>query len=396
MDQYKHSICLVTCCFGQQLPQWAGYFFKTAGWNSTVDFVVFTDCEAPAGLAPNIKFVQMGLQAFNVLASQQLGVHISVGNPDKLNDFRPAFGRIFAEYIDKYEFWGHVSTDVLLGNLREFLTDELLAQTDCFTVREDYPAGYCSLYRNVEAVNDLFMQSKDWKHVFANPAYAGFDETGLTYNAYLKRKVLRPNVDAIVAMDDVFNYSSDGLRIQKQTVSSELGSRDLFEVNSSGIQVVGKEDRFMVISFKCLSVREGYTYPPILSNDSNVYVDIFGMIPCPADRKLTTAERNEQLLNMRFAINYHKVRIQPNDEILINTGVNEWFEISKYVLINTQVMLLVHHEKQVTGHEIVDFFIKSKLFTIQKKVPPNKTETGVILLNIISRLAEFGHFVVKQ
>lgn len=396
MNQDKHSICLLTCCFGPQLPQWVDYFFMTAGWNRSVDFIVFANCEPPANLAPNIKFVQMGLQEFNVLASQQLGIHVNINNLDKVNDFQPAFGRIFATYIGNYEFWGHVSTDVLLGNLREFLTDELLGKIDCFTVREDYPAGYCTLYRNIETANELFTQSKDWRDVLANPMYTGFDETGLTYSAYLKRKMLRADGDSIVAMDDVFNNSSNRLCIQKKNVSSELDSRDLFQVNSRGIQVVGKEDRLMVISFKCLSVQEGYAYPPILADCTDVYVDTFGLIPFLGDQKLTTAERNEQLLHMQFTINYDKVRIQPNDEVLINISENEWFEISKYILINTQMLLLVHHGKQMSGNEIVDFFMQSKLFTIQKKVPPNKTETGVILLNIIGRFVEFGHLVVKQ
>jgi hypothetical protein len=395
MEQYKHAICLVTCYFGQALPDRAAYFFTTAGWNSSVDFIVFSDSDAPADLPANVKFVQMGMPDFNRLASEQLGIVINAEQVEKVKDFRPAYGKIMASYVAGYDFWGHVDTNILLGNIREFLTDEVLDETDIFTVREEFPAGYFTLYRNNNDIASLFMQSKDWQRAFTNPAYMGFDECGLTYNAYLnRRKLPQDGDDAIVPMVDVLHMQSTGLRIVRQLVSHELGYRELLEVTHNGIERLGKEGRFMVVSFHSLLRQPNYIYPKMDTGDNKFYVDVFGLLPCKTDTVLTVADRDQQILAMHYRINEERTTIKADGEVDIFIDGTEWFEISKYILINTQMLLYVHDAKLATGNDIVDFFMQSKLFSIQKQVPPSKYEVEMVLMNILCGLVEFGQLAI--
>lgn len=396
MEQHKHAICLLTCYFGKALPVRAAYFFTTAGWNSSVDFLVFSDSDAPANLPANVKFVQMTLADFNQLASQQLNIDVKADSFDKLKDFRPAYGKILANHIAGYDFWGHVDTDILLGNIREFLTESVLDETDFFTVKEEFPAGYFSLYRNNSDVSSLFMQSKDWQRVFTNAAYRGFDECGLTYNAYMsRRRAAQGTEDVIESMVDVLKQNTT-LRIVTQTVSHELGYRELLEVTDKGINRIGKEGRFMVVYYNSLNWQPAYQYQPMQAGDSKFYVDVFGLQLCKADVTLTVEERDKQILATNYTINYERTDVKENGEVAIKIDDKEWFEISKYILINTQLLLFVHHAKQVTGNDIVDFFVQSKLFSIQKQVPPTKQEVELVLLNILCALVEFGQIAIVQ
>ena len=36
-------------------------------------------------------------------------------------DLRPAYGVLFEEYLDGYDFWGHCDLDVLFGRIRDHL-----------------------------------------------------------------------------------------------------------------------------------------------------------------------------------------------------------------------------------------------------------------------------------
>lgn len=397
MKQYKHSICLMTCCFGEALLHRAAYFLKTAGWNSTVDFVVFSDQEAPASLPANVKFVQISMADFNLLASEQLGMAIAVEQIEKLKDFRPAYGKIFANHIQGYDFWGHVDTDILLGDIREFLTAELLEETDVFTARAAFPAGYFTLYRNNSDTVDLFKQSADWQKVFSNVAYLGFDEWGLTYQAYFnRRKLPQDNTSAIVSMADVLGRENINLRVVRQPVSHELGFRELLEVNKEGVQRLGKEGRFMVIYFDVLNKQPSHVYEEIKAGDEQFYIDVFGLLSCSSDTKLTVAERDRQILEKSYAINFENVRINDGGEVSIYVDNNEWFDVSKYILINTQFLLLINETKETTGNQIVDFFVASQLFSIQKQVPPTRNDIELVLLNILCGLVEFGHLTILK
>ncbi len=109
----------------------------------------------------NIKFIYKTLEDFNENASQKLSFKVSVDNPYKLNDYKPAYGYLFPEIIKGYDFWGHGDLDIVYGYIRAFLDDELLSKYDFISARHDYTAGCFCLYRNSRKMNSFFMRSKD-------------------------------------------------------------------------------------------------------------------------------------------------------------------------------------------------------------------------------------------
>ncbi|MBZ4042601.1 DUF6625 family protein [Flavobacterium hibisci] len=170
------KISLINIFIGE-FPWFFKLFLKSCEANPTVDFYIFTDNVINYKIADNIKIIPFTLYDFNNLASQKLGFNINVEKGYKLCDFRPAFGVIFSDYIEKYDFWGITDIDVVYGRMREFLTDQILEKYDVICVRHAFITACCMLYKNTDYVNNLYKKSKDYKMIFTTQKNYAFDET---------------------------------------------------------------------------------------------------------------------------------------------------------------------------------------------------------------------------
>ena len=130
----------------------------------------------------NISFLPFSISDFNELASSKIGFKINIGHGRKICDFRPAFGKIFDNFIIGYDFWGYSDIDLILGDLRLFLDNQLLNELDYIGVNTDYPSGYFSIIKNSKKMNHLFSESKDLKWVFTQKENVLFEECGRYYD----------------------------------------------------------------------------------------------------------------------------------------------------------------------------------------------------------------------
>lgn len=175
------SIALLTCWYGEY-PWYFPYFIKSCVYNPTIDFIILTDNTNTIPAKPeNVKVIHKTLDEFKTNASERLGFKVAIDTPYKLCDFKPAYGFLFPEIIAPYTFWGHGDIDMVYGDIRGFMTDELLDNYDILTPREDITMGTFCLYRNDEQMNTLFMQSRDYKEVFTNPEHFCFDECNFLF-----------------------------------------------------------------------------------------------------------------------------------------------------------------------------------------------------------------------
>ena len=122
------SIIVILPYFGK-LPNMFPFWLESCKLNSSVDFLIATDqqinCEAS-----NIKVIQTSLPDIKDKLESLLGIQVWLEKPYKLCDFRPLYKKLFFEYVKEYDFWGYCDCDLIFGNIREFLTDELLNQKD--------------------------------------------------------------------------------------------------------------------------------------------------------------------------------------------------------------------------------------------------------------------------
>lgn len=191
MKQNK-SLALLICYYGR-FPWYFDYFIHSCKYNPTVDFLIVTDIAWLKPLPANVKLLNMSLNEVKLLATEKLGFEVSLtaDYAYKLSEFKPTYGLVFSHILSGYDFWGHIDIDVIFGNIREFITDDLLENYDLISVRPDWIPGCFLLFKNTPKMNTLFLHSKDYKRVFTSKEYHNFDETNFAHNQFKSGKTYR-------------------------------------------------------------------------------------------------------------------------------------------------------------------------------------------------------------
>ena len=178
----EYSIAILTCWYGPY-PWYFSYFIHSCSYNPTVDFYIITDNEDIIhNQPPNVKVICKRLDDLIETASRKLGFSVNINHPFKLNDFKPAYGFIFSKFIEGYDFWGHSDLDVIYGNIRNLLTNEMLSNYDFISLRHGYTTGCFCLYRNNEILNTYFKCSKDYLMILTNSRHYCFDECSFLWD----------------------------------------------------------------------------------------------------------------------------------------------------------------------------------------------------------------------
>ncbi|SNR60573.1 DUF6625 family protein [Flavobacterium sp. ov086] len=175
------TIASLTCWYGKY-PWYLPYFLHSCSFNPTVDFYIITDNRDKVDNKPeNVKIIHKTLDEIKKSASEKLGFVVNIDYPYKLCDFKPAYGFLFSEIIEAYDFWGITDIDIVYGSIRNFITEEILNNHEIISSRHDYITGSFCLFRNNDYVNQLFMKSKDYKMVFSNSTHFCFDECNFLF-----------------------------------------------------------------------------------------------------------------------------------------------------------------------------------------------------------------------
>jgi hypothetical protein len=99
----------------------------------------------------------------------------------KIIDFKPLFAFLFPELVpvQKYDWWGHVDNDMLLGDIRAGVAP-YLGSADIISGIVDHPTwGPFTLYRNTERINTLFRSATaSPQQLFGTAEPVCFDEWG--------------------------------------------------------------------------------------------------------------------------------------------------------------------------------------------------------------------------
>ncbi|MBS7234123.1 hypothetical protein KHA90_24275 [Flavobacterium psychroterrae] len=177
----KTSIAMIICYIGK-LPWYFDYFVHSCKYNLDVHFFIITDDQSYSKkVSENIYFIYKTLDEINEIATSKLGFKTNIMSGYKLCDFKPAYGLLFSELIEEYDFWGHGDLDIIFGDIRKFMTEDILGSHDLIAVRDDYLTGYFLLFRNNSQMRLLFTNSKDYKKIFSDQKHYCFDETNFSF-----------------------------------------------------------------------------------------------------------------------------------------------------------------------------------------------------------------------
>ncbi|QCZ92916.1 DUF6625 family protein [Salinimonas iocasae] len=175
----KNKMLLINPYYGKW-PVWLPAFLLSCKANPDVTWLIPTDCDIPADAPDNVIFVKSSLAQLSQQASEVTGLDIAMQRPYKLNDIRPLFGKIFSKELEGYDFWGHCDIDVIFGDIRSFITDDILENHDVISARQNNIAGHFTLYRNCEQINTLYASHPIYKDAFLKLESYYFDEVGMT------------------------------------------------------------------------------------------------------------------------------------------------------------------------------------------------------------------------
>ena len=162
-----HKICLVSCFLGA-FPDYFNFYIHSANFNKNIDFIIFTDNVKEEEYRGNVRLIPITMDSFNELASNKLGLTVRMSYAFKLCDFKPAYGMIFEDFLKDYDYWACCDIDIIWGNIRNYLTTDLLENTDLCYTRKHWTTGHFTLFKNNEFNNTLFKHCPTWKKIFTS------------------------------------------------------------------------------------------------------------------------------------------------------------------------------------------------------------------------------------
>lgn len=173
-----HKIAIITCWMGEY-PAYFPFWVKSCEKNPHVDWFLIADRQPNIELPANIIFYEVSLRDFQERVKKEL---LSEGKglttPYKLCDFRPAYGILFRKELEGYTHWGHCDIDLVFGDFRAFINDDLLNKYD-----KIYTKGHLGIYKNNDEVNKRCFHRGGvypFSVVTENPNFYAFDElTGM-------------------------------------------------------------------------------------------------------------------------------------------------------------------------------------------------------------------------
>lgn len=303
-----NKVCIIIPYFGK-FPNYFDFWLKSAYYNDKFDFLIFTDNKS-YHTQNNVKFIHMSFEAFKKLLQKQVEFPICLNEPYKLCDYRPLYGCALQKYISNYKFWGFGDVDLILGNLSNFISDDILNKYE-----KIYELGHLTLLRNTIRCNNLWNVKHHLKNAyrydeaFKTPYPCHFDETnGLTQIAKLKKINTYTHNDFADIDRTKFNFRLLG--IQNKLVPGIFiwnNGRLIYKfINNNKVQI--KEVEYAHFQKRKLKVEENntnlnfiYSFAiipnKILSNSNNNYENYLKTQKIISKYEYYTVSRRNEIIN---------------------------------------------------------------------------------------------------
>jgi hypothetical protein len=254
------KICLIICYFGK-LPNYFQLWLNSCKLNPTIDFLMFIDDRSEFDIPKNVKVIYTDLKKIKEIAQSKFDFEISLEYSYKLCDYKPAYGLIFEDYLKEYDFWGYCDLDVIFGNLRKFLDEELINKYE-----KIFKAGHFTIYKNTNLNKFGFENILDsngekmYKYVYITNSSFYFDEffgilklygVNKKYSMYSNRSVIAdilPQYRNFIVCSQlefkncIFQWKRDG------DTCSLVGFYDKKEIKSKEFMYIHLQKRHMKIN----------------------------------------------------------------------------------------------------------------------------------------------------
>lgn len=268
------TICYIVPYFGK-LPINFQLWLQSCSKNETIDWIIFTDDETKYDYPENVKVNYCKFEEVQELIKSNFDFQIKIESYWCLSLFKPAYGEIFKEYLKEYDFWGHCDIDLMWGNIRKFISEEILENYDRIGFQ-----GHSTLYRNSNDVNRRYKtivpNQITYIDVFSGNIKFSFDENGMDFiYQYLKIPYYKETNFAHLSKYDygfVLKYlpEKDDYKNKRQIFVWKDGNLIRYYIEKNN--TIGQEE-YMYIHFFCRPITYKFEYQN-LSNSYVIYPDV--------------------------------------------------------------------------------------------------------------------------
>lgn len=297
------SICYIVPYFGK-FPAGFPLWLKSCEYNPTVNWIIFTDDKRNFNYPDNVKVYYMTFEELKEKFQSKFDFKICLDRPYKLCDFKPAYGEIFSDYLQGYDFWGHCDIDLIWGDIRRFYTDEILNSYDRIS-----RFGHSSLFKNNPIINTIY--KKDFpgivtaKEVYTSDKSFAYDEVGSI------QKFKQANIGLLDCYNfanlDKYNYGfylcdclSDPMRNNHQLFSFDRGHIIRYYLDKDNKV---HEEEFLYLHYWCRPIS-------FKIKDYNNVIWIYPEIAC--DKKIVVSPHALKKYTRRNPIRYYAKSIWQN------------------------------------------------------------------------------------
>ena len=147
------KILYVVPYFGT-LPDMFPIWLHSCKNNPSINWLIFTDDHRDFDYPDNVAVIYTSFQDIKHRFERLFSYEINLERPYKLCDYKVCYGLAFQDYIQGYDFWGFCDIDLIWGNIRHILTDDILSRYDKIGYQ-----GHSTLFRNSDKMNNLFYKS---------------------------------------------------------------------------------------------------------------------------------------------------------------------------------------------------------------------------------------------
>ena len=168
------SITLVNLHFGT-FKNYFPLFLNGCKNNPTVNFLIVTD-QKIISPAPNVIIKNMTFEECKTKIQELFDFPINLKSPYDLCDYKVVYGELFSEELAGSDFWRYCDTDLIFGDIRKFITDNILQKYEKVLIR-----GHFTLFRNLKDINAIYRNKlpdgeERFKQVFSEDGVHHFDE----------------------------------------------------------------------------------------------------------------------------------------------------------------------------------------------------------------------------
>ncbi len=171
------TIAYIIPYFGR-LPKGFEFWLLSCEKNPTIDWLLFTDDLSDYAYPRNVSVTHCSFSDIRTKIQGCFDFEIELNKPYKLCDFKAAYGDIFKNELEGYDYWGICDIDLVWGDIRSFLTDDLLTSFERIGNQ-----GHSTLFLNKPEVNIRYRECIEglinYKTVFTSSKSFCFDESGL-------------------------------------------------------------------------------------------------------------------------------------------------------------------------------------------------------------------------